>query len=343
MRKNLAIALFCWTASLCAQSPEAKPLIRVLATGGTIAHVREGYTPDTRISGQQLIKDIPQLAQFADIEVEEVAMVGSADLTPAIMLQMSKRANKIFSTEPRVAGIIVTIGSNSLEEMAYFLHLTVKSDKPVILTAAQRQHGSLGAEGDMNLLESVRVAVDPHARGMGVLAVVNDEIHSARDVRKTISHRMDTWNSGDLGDLGLVDHDRVTFYRKTLRKHTYQSEFDIANLAELPRVDIVYSYTGADGIAVDAAVKQGHAKGLVAAAFPTGAIAPEQVAALQRIAATGIPVVDSHRGGRGRPGNRYKEFIDADNLPPQHARLLLMLGLTKTSDPKILQRYFDEY
>src|ERR1019366_3899909 len=119
MRKNLAIALFCWTASLCDQSPEAKPLIRVLATGGTIAHVREGYTPDTRISGQQLIKDIPQLAQFADIEVEEVAMVGSADLTPAIMLQMSKRANKIFSTEPRVAGIIVTIGSNSLEEMAY--------------------------------------------------------------------------------------------------------------------------------------------------------------------------------------------------------------------------------
>jgi L-asparaginase len=319
------------------------PLVRLIATGGTIAHVKEGFTPDTRIEGAQLLKDIPQLGTKARIEVEEFSKIGSGDFSTKMLVSLANRINQIYAKEPQVSAVVVSIGSNALEEVAYFLHLTVKSDKPVILTAAQRLHGTLGADGDKNLYEAVRVAVWPQSRGMGVMAVVNDEIHSARDVRKTISHRVDAWSSGDLGDLGLVDKDRISFYRRPLRRHTAQSEFDVTNLSDLPKVYVLYSYVGADGVLVDAAVAQGQAKGLILAAFPTGTGAPEQVAALQKASAKGMPVVDSHRGGRGRTAHRYPEFLDADNLNPQQARILLMLALTKTSKQIEIQRIFDEY
>lgn len=319
------------------------PVVRMVATGGTIAHVREGYTPDTRINGAQLLKDIPQLGKYADVEVEEFSKIGSGDFSTKMLVDLANRINQVFAKEPNVAAVIVTIGSNSLEEVAYFLDLTVKSDKPVVLTAAQRLHGTLGADGDENLVQAVRVAVSPESRGLGVLAVVNDEIQAARDVRKTISHRVDAWNSGDLGDLGLVDKDRVSFYRRPIRKHTTQAEFDVSGLSDLPPVYIVYSYVGADDVLVDAAIRQGKAKGIVLAAFPTGTGAPVQAQGLLKAASSGVVVVDSHRGGRGRPANRYPEFVDADNLPPQQARILLMLALTKTRDRKEIQRMFEEY
>lgn len=319
------------------------PLIRLIATGGTIAHVREGYTPDTRIQGAQLVKDIPQLASLATFEVEEFSKIGSGDITTKMLVGLANRINEIFSKEPQVHAVVVSMGSNSLEEVAYFLHLTVKSDKPVVLTAAQRLHGTLGADGDRNLHDAVRVAIDSKTRGMGVLAVVNNEIHCARDVRKSISHRTDAWNSGDLGDIGFVDKDRVMFYRRTLRRHTKDTEFDVSKLVDLPKVYIVYSYVGADAVPIEAAVTTGHANGIVLAAFPTGTGSPEQAEALLKVAAKGLPVVDSHRGGRGRPANRYPEFVDGDNLPPQQARILLMLALTKTTARKDIQRIFDEY
>jgi L-asparaginase len=338
------ISIFCGASALMAQQSQPdKPLVRLIATGGTIAHVRPGYTPDTRITGHELLESIPQLAQYARIEVEEFSKIGSGDFSTAMMVSLANRVNQIFAKEPEVSAVVVSIGSNGLEEVAYFLDLTVKSEKPVILTAAQRLHGTLGADGDMNLLDAVRVAVDPQSVGMGVMGVVNDEIHAARDVRKNISHRVDAWNSGDLGDLGLVDHDRVSYYRKTIRKHTTETEFDVTGLKDLPAVYILYSYVGADAVLVDAAVKQGHAKGIVMAAFPTGTGAPEQSNALLKVAATGIPVVDSQRGGRGRPGNRYPEFIDGDNLTPQQARLLLMLALTRTTDKKTIEKMFQVY
>jgi L-asparaginase len=195
----------------------------------------------------------------------------------------------------------------------------------------------------MNLLEAVRVAVDPATPGMGVLGVVNDEIHAARDVRKTTSHRVDAWNSGDSGDLGQIDRDRVSYYRKPIRKHTSSCEFDVTGLTDLPKVYVLISHIGADGVLIEAAVKDGHAKGLVLAGFPTGTGTPEQAKALLKVAASGIPVVDSHRGGRGRPAGRYPEFVDGDNLTPQQARLLLALALTKTSDRKAIQKMFEEY
>lgn len=319
------------------------PIVRLIATGGTIAHVREGYTPDTRIQGAELIKDIPQLGKLAQFEVEEFSKIASGDFTTKMMVGLANRINTVFASEPKVSAVVVSIGSNSLEEVAYFLDLTVKSDQPVVLTAAQRLHGTLGADGDKNLFDAVQVALSPESRGMGVLAVVNEEIQSARDVRKTVSHRTDAWNSGDLGDLGLVDKDRVTFYRRPMRRHTKEAEFDVSGLTDLPRVYIVYSYVGADGVLIDAAVNEGQAKGIVLAGFPTGTGSPDQAQALLKVAAKGIPVVDSHRGGRGRPGNRYPEFADADNLNPQQARILLMLALTKTTARSEIQRMFNEY
>jgi L-asparaginase len=339
------ILMFCGAAALIGQqkTEHDKPIVRLVATGGTIAHVRPGFTPDTRITGHELLQSIPQLGEYARIEVEEFSKIASGDFSTTMMVSLANRLNQIFAKEPDVSAVVVSIGSNTLEEVAYFLDLTVKSDKPVILTAAQRLHGTLGADGDMNLLDAVRVAVDPQSRGMGVLGVVNDEIHAARDVRKNISHRVDAWNSGDLGDLGLIDHDRVTYYRKTIRKHTTDSEFDVTGLTDLPPVYILYTYVGADAVLVDAAVKQGHAKGIVMASFPTGAGAPEQAKALLKVAASGIPVVDSQRGGRGRPGNRYPEFIDGDNLTPQQARLLLALALTRTTEKKTIEKMFQIY
>jgi L-asparaginase len=328
---------------LHAQGPGEKPLVRLIATGGTIAHTSTAPTPDSRITGRELLKALPQLGEYARIEVEEFSKIGSGDFSTTMMVALANRINAIFAKEPQVSSVVVSIGSNALEEVAYFLDLTVKSDKPVILTAAQRLHGTLGADGDMNLVEAVRVAVDPQTPGMGVLAVANDEIQAARDVRKTIAHRVEAWNSGDLGDLGLVDTDRVTYYRKTIRKHTTEAEFDLSGLTDLPKVYILLSYVGADATLVDAAVKEGQAKGIVLAAFPTGTGAPDQVNALKKVAATGIPVVDSQRGGRGRPGNKYAEFVDGDNLTPQQARLLLALALTRTSDKKAIEKIFSRY
>ena len=345
MNKWMILMLWAGAAALPGQQtaqPE-KPTVRLIATGGTIAHVRRGFTPDTRITGHELLQSIPQLGQYAEIEVEEFSKIGSGDFSTTMLVALAKRVNEIFGKEPKVSAVVVSIGSNGLEEVGYFLDLTVKSDKPVILTAAQRLYGTLGADGDMNLLDAVRVAVEPQTRGMGVLGVVNDEIQARRDVRKTISHRVDAWNSGGLGDLGMVDRDRVSYYRRTIRKHTTEAEFDVSGLTDLPKVYILYSYVGADGVLVEAAVKEGHAQGIVLDAFPTGTGAPDQAKALLAVAATGIPVVDSQRGGRGRPANRYPEFIDGDNLTPQHARLLLMLALTRTTDKKKIEKMFEAY
>jgi L-asparaginase len=233
------------------------------------------------------------LGQYPRIDVEEFSKIGSGDFSTTMLVGLAKRVNQIFTEEPDVAAVVVSIGSNALEEVGYFLDLTVKSDRPGILTAGQRLHGTLGADGDMNLLDAVRVAVDPQTRAMGG----NDEIQAARDVRKTISHRVDAWSSGDLGDLGMVDKDRVSFYRRTIRKHATESEFNVSGLTDLPKVYILYSYVGADGVLVNAAVKEGQAKGIVMAALPTGTRARDQASALLKVAATGIPVVDSQRGG----------------------------------------------
>lgn len=314
------------------------PLVKIVATGGTIAN-----TPSGRLHAGEVAEIIPDLKTTARIDIEEVCRVGSSDITPDRWLLIARRINEL-AADPEIAGFVVTHGSNTLEETAYFLHLAVKTEKPVALTAAQRQFTTLSSDSPKNFLDAVRVAASPDARGMGVMTVVNDEINCARDVTKRMSYRVQTYTSPDVGALGFVDLARVTFYRRPLRRHTTASEFDVGGLAELPRVDILYTAAGNDGILIDAAVERARSQGLVIAVSPTGAPAPGMKDALHR-AAGKIPVVYANRGGhdRLRRMRPAEPFIAGDNLNAQKARILLMLALTKTRDADEIQRIFDEY
>jgi len=329
--KVLAVAAALFAATAAAQ--DRLPLVKVVATGGTIAN-----TPSGRLNAAEVADAIPALKKVARLEVEEVIRVGSSSITLDNWLTLARRINDILARESEVKGVVVTHGSNTVEETAYFLSLTVKSDKPVVLTAAQRQFTTLSSDSPKNFLQAVRVAVSDDARGKGALVVVNDMIHAARDVTKTISYRLETYDSRDLGALGFVDEDRVSFYRVPTRRGR---AFEVPQ--KLPRVDIIYAYADADGAQIDAS----KAEGLVIAGFPTGSGTPAMDQAVKRVVAKGIPVVMTHRGGMGRvTDTRAKEarpLLWGDNLTPQKARILLMLALTRSRAPADLQKIFDTY
>jgi len=337
----LTFALF----AAAAGSQPKLPLVKIVATGGTIAN-----TPSGRLHAGEVAEAIPQLKAVARLEVEELMRVGSSAITVANWLTLAKRINEILAKEPEVSAVVVTHGSNTVEETAYFLGLTVKSDKPVVLTAAQRQFTTLSSDSPKNFLQAVRVAVSEAARGKGALVVTNDTINAAREVTKEISYRLETYGGKDIGVLGFVDDDQVTFYRQPVRKHGRSTPFDVSALQRLPRVDIVYSYADADGVLVDAAIERGKAEGLVVAAFPTGSPSPAMEKALERVAQKGIPIVITNRGGMGRvrdtragSADAKRGYVWGDNLTAQKARVLLMLALTRTRDAGELQRMFDEY
>ena len=335
------LSLGLWGGS--AWSQEKLPRVKVVATGGTIAN-----TPSGRLHAGEVVEAIPQLKSVARLDVEELMRVGSSAITVANWLALSKRINQVLAKEEDLKAVVVTHGSNTVEETAYFLGLTVKSDKPVVLTAAQRQFTTLSSDSPKNFLQAVRVAASDAARNKGALVVANDTIIAAREVTKEISYRLETYSGKDLGVLGFVDDDQVTFYRQPVRKHTAATPFDVGALQRLPRVDIVYTYADADGVLIDAAVERGKAEGLVVAAFPTGSPSPAMEKALERVAAKGIPVVITNRGGMGRvrdtrAGGANRPYVWGDNLTPQKARILLMLALTRSHEPAELQRIFDEY
>lgn len=317
------------------------PLVKVVATGGTIAN-----TPSGRLHAGEVADAIPEIKKIARLEVEELVRVASSAITVEHWLALARRINEILAREADVAGVVVTHGSNAAEETAYFLSLTVKSDKPVVLTAAQRQFTTLSSDSPGNFLQAVRVAASDEARGKGALVVTNDMINAARDVSKNISSRVETYSSRDIGALGFVDDDRITWYREPVRPHGAATPFDVMRLTKLPRVDIVYTYAGADGALIEAAVAAG-AAGIVIAGFPTGSGTPAMEEAVTRVAAKGIPVVMTNRGGMGRVWDkRAKEarpLIFGDNLTPVKARILLMLALTTTRDPAEIQRIFLKY
>ncbi len=322
------------------QSQEKLPLVKIVATGGTIAN-----TPSGRLHAGEVAEAIPDLKKVARLEVEEIIRVGSSSISIENWLKLAKRINEILSQEKEVKGVVVTHGSNTLEETGYFLSLTVKSNKPLVLTAAQRQFTTLSSDSPKNFLQAVRVAASDDAIGKGALIVTNDMINAARDVTKTISYRLETYSGRDIGVLGFVDDDQITFYRTPVQKHTTASPFDVRNLQRLPRVDVIYSYVDADGALIEAAVEKAKTEGLVIAGFPTGSPTPAMDKMLKSVAAKGIPVVMTHRGGLGRVriNNERPYYIWGDNLTPQKARILLMLALTKTKDPKELQRMFQEF
>lgn len=316
------------------------PLVKVVATGGTIAN-----TPSGRLHAREVAEAIPELKQVARLEVEEVVRVGSHSMTIENWLKLARRINEICANEKAVKGIVVTHGTNSLEETGYFLNLTVKSEKPVALTAAQRKFTTLSSDSPKNFLQAVRVAACDEAAGKGVLIVTNDTINAAREVTKTISSRVETYSSRDIGVLGYADDDQVTFYRAPLKRHTAAAAFEVRNLERLPRVDIIYTYVDADGALPQAAVERAKAEGLVIAGFASGSPTPAMEETLSEIAANGVPIVLSQRAGMGRvkPNKSRPHLIAADNLTPQKARILLMLGLTKTKNVRELQQIFQEY
>jgi L-asparaginase len=352
-----------WFAGLACVAPCAAqpapvvdlPVVWVLATGGTISG--KGATSTSlseyksgALLGEEIVGAVPELKQVARVKVEQVANVGSPDITIAHWLTLANRINAIFQGDAKVAGIVITHGTNTLEETAYFLNLTVKHERPVVLVGAMRPASAISADGPLNLLNAVRTAVSPDARGKGVLVVLNDEINSARDVTKTNTYRVETFRSPELGLLGYVDADVVSFYRASLKRHTARSEFDVSTLTELPQVDIVYSYVQPSTVITRALVASG-VRGIVFAGTGAGGLASSEREVIKTVAslpvATRPVLVRSNRTGNGRvvAGELYDSLgmIPADNLNPQKARILLMLALTATQDPKVIRRMFAEY
>jgi L-asparaginase len=360
--------LFCYTAAVIAFSlagvtvstsqedgNKDLPLVWVLSTGGTIAGAGASSTNLAEyrggtILGEELVRAVPEIKQFANVKVEQIVNVGSPNITLENLITLANGINKIFAEDPKVAGVVVTHGTNTMEETAYFLNLTVKHDRPVVLVGAMRPSTAISADGPLNLLNAVRTATSPEARGKGVLIVMNDEINGARDVTKTNTYRVETFRSPELGYLGYVDEDKVTFYRTSTKRHTVNSEFDVNGLRELPRVDIVYSYIEPNVTMVRALHMSG-VKGIVFAGTGAGLISNFEKDAAKAILSSpsdSKPVlVRSNRTGNGRVIGRkeYDElgYVPGDNLNPQKSRILLMLALTRTSDVKEIRRMFAEY
>lgn len=330
------------------------PTVAVIGTGGTISGV--GIDPfdvfDYGTTGRfmhvdELLATVPELAQVGTIVPVRYKNLNSTNLGPVDWLALARLTTQVALDNPGLDGIVITHGTASLEETAYFLTLTVKVSIPVVLVGAMRPSSALGADGPANLVNAVRVAGSPAARGMGVLVVLNDEISAARDVTKTSNYRVQTFRTPDLGLLGYADGDAVAFYRKPIRRCAPDTEFDAAELETLPRVDIVPAYGGADEVLIEAAVAAG-ARGLVSAGFPSGSPSPAQKEALLRAAGAGIIVVQSSRAGSGRviqetESLRRSGFVGSDTLTPQKARILLMLALTRTSNPTEIKRMFATY
>ena len=354
MRILVAIVLALSVGALSSAQP-AKPIVYVLSTGGTIAGAGSSatdlsnYKPGS-ILGEQLVKAVPQISQIADVRVEQVVNVNSSDITIENWLTLARRINAIIKDTPAVSGFVITSGTNTLEETAYFLNLTIKSDKPVVLVGSMRPSTAISADGPLNLLNAVRTAVSPDAKGKGTLIVLNDEINAARDTTKTNTLRVETFRAPELGLLGYIDEDKVSFYRSTTKRHTASTEFDVSSLTTLPKVSILYSYIDPDASLIQAAIKSG-AKGIVFAGTGNGALSVSEEAVLKEIAAMPAAskpaLVRSSRVGNGRviATAEYDALgvIPSDTLNPQKARILLMLALTKTSDPKEIRRIFSEY
>jgi L-asparaginase len=334
------------------------PLVWVLATGGTIAGRGASSTRITEykagtLLADDLIKSVPEIKEYAEVKVEQLFNVPSPDLTLGNWLTLARRINAIFASDSRVAGIVVTHGTSTLEETAYFLNLTVRDDRPVVLTGAMRPATAISADGPLNLLNAIRTAGTPEARGQGVLVVLNDEINAARDVTKTSTYRVETFHAPDLGYLGYVDADRVEFYRASTRRHTSRSEFDVSGINELPNVDIVYSYVQPNTELIRTLVTSG-VKGIVFAATGAGGLSSVERNALKSLRGSAgfwpVLVRSSHVGsgrviGLTAQREEYEELgiIPGDTLNPQKARILLMLALTRTGDLKDITRMFAEY
>jgi L-asparaginase len=325
-----------------------------VGTGGTISSEAShslDYEYDDRDGGilqtDHLVERVPELRREFDVTPINFRSVPSSALTPEDWLNLARRIQDVLEAQPEIDGLVVTHGTATLEETAFFLHLVIKTDRPVVLVGAQRPLNALSTDGPLNLLNACRVASSRDASGLGVLVVVNNEIHSAREATKTSNHRADAFGSPTIGALGHVDvNGDVVIYRRPTRRGVSESEFDIRKVTGLPRVDIAYSYAGSDGTAIDAFVAAG-AQAVVVAALAPGNPTPGEVRAAHTARRKAVLIIQSTRASSGRvvprPRLARQGFIVADNLSPQKARILTMVALTKTDDAAELARMFSEY
>ena len=325
------------------------PRVRLITTGGTISN-----RPGGRLSPAELVALVPDLDELVEAETEEFANISSSSLTLDQWLQLSRRIDEVLAEDPELAGIVITSGTDTLEELAYFLHLTVRHERPVVVVGSMRRPETLGYDGAANLRQAFRVAADPGSRGRGVLVVLNTEINSAREVTKTDTLHLQTFGTRGYGALGVTARDRVVYYRRVEQRHTAASEFDVDQIRQLPRVDIVMAYQGASGDLVRAAVDQG-AEGIVIAAAGAGSTSGAQRDALAYAYEHNVVVVITSRTGSGRIALRrltseesatdtpQRRLVSGEDLAPVKARVLLMLALTMTDEVEDIQRMFGEY
>jgi len=340
--RSWILALLILAAPLSASAQSDLPRVLVLATGGTIAGeqkdpgTQEGY--EIRRPIAEVLASVPEAKKYARIESEQFTNIPSTNITPAQWLQLAHRITKAFRERHDLAGIVITHGTARLDETAFFLNLAVKSDRPIVLVGAQRPPTGISPDGPLNLLAAIRVAASPDSRGKGTLIVMDERILSARDAEKLYA-RSGGFDVGEMGMLGVVAAHGVEFFYSPTRRHTISSEFDVNSLQDLPRVDIHYSYAGSDGAGVDEKTK-----GVVVA---TTGLTPAERVYYESLQRRGILVAVTFPSGENLASpSTPKESsvgIAVERLSPLHARILLMLALTKTSDPAEIQRMFSEY
>ncbi|WP_341906644.1 asparaginase [Polaromonas sp. YR568] len=334
--------------------PQARPRIAVIGAGGTISTRSALGSLDmvnymafgSTLNVEEVLDAVPEAAHYADIAPIRFSAASSTSVSYPDWRALVQRINTFERDHGKVDGFVVLHGTGTLEETAYFLHLCLKTDKPVVMTGSQRPLSAVSSDAPLNLVNAVRVAGSPDARGMGVLVCLNDEIHAARDVTKGATSRLHTFRTPDFGILGEVNGDGVNFYRRPIRRSYPATEFGIDHLEQLPRVDIAYSYAGEDGAAVRAFAAAG-AKGIVIAGFPGGRLSPAQKEACIEALNEGIAIAISTRAGSGRAHVAHdltgSGMVAADNLTCQKARILLSLALTVSHEQSALQRIFSLY
>lgn len=335
-----------FTVSLSAQ--ENLPLVHIITTGGTIASGGQQMK-----TGADLTKAIPQLDRVARITIEDYIRVGSSKITPENWRDIALRICEVLETNSDVSGVVVTHGTDTMEETAYFLHLTVKTGKPVVITGSMRSSTAVSADGPANLMNAVRLAASADGRGRGVMLLLNDEIHAAREVTKNSTVRLNAFHSPVTGTMGVTDQDRITFFRSSDSVVSGFQPFKLNSDSSFPRVDILYCYAGADGDMIRSSFEHG-AEGVVIATVGNGNVSRSQEEAIREVLEQGRPVVFSSRTMSGRvfdSAGRYlsrgmnstARVIPAGDLNPQKARVLLMLALTKTKDTEELADIFRKY
>jgi L-asparaginase len=353
LNRRSLLSLFVIVTFACglALAEGKKPNVVILATGGTIAGAaatgtQAGYTSGA-VTIDAMVAAVPGIADLANIKGEQISNVGSQDISFEIMLTLAKRINQLLAT-PQVDGIVVTHGTDTMEETAFFLNMVVKSDKPVVMVGSMRPSTAVSADGPLNLYNAVGVAIDPNAKGRGVLVVMNDWIHGAHSLTKTSTTAVQTFMSPVRGVVGIATYGKNDFYNTPQWKHTVDSEFDITSVTKLPRVDIIYACADMSPDLIEASAKNG-AKGIVLAGVGNGNVNKASLDTAAQVAKQGVVIVRSSRVATGTVGRNVevnddeKGFVASDELNPQKSRILLMLALLKPRTTTEIQELFRSY